>query len=475
LAALVGVSVSRGNPPPSTVAAGNGSGGSSEGQLFSGFNLTGGSSGNRETEVLPVQNYGNATGLLRAGTANKARSILQQKWSTPSGGNGGGFMGFLKGIAKSIFPQAFGADKQNYKQRADDVTYEWMVKYYNDYTAVGLSKGVQNSGLSIGFMGINFKTNPSKTAITQVSNLNNLFKLKYYKNVNGENKIYIKEGSYFISNDDSKSELLEKFDDGKGNFNKLNDISKADTPASQINENLKRVIDNIKRNENYTINFDNKDFRIIVTSSANGAGVDISSYFTNADYNGTSYVTSAPSAGAFEFGSVINNDRYNYLANGNILPTVNAGVDQLIFSPFDSVVLTGTATDEDGTISSQVWTQISGPNTATLANETTLTLTASNLILGTYIFRLTATDNSGGIAFDDVIVNVNDSSEYTYHRFYRADDNTGTNSQLIAVTTDVNYAVPTGLNKWFRRGSIPKAKTGTETGDEVFANWINVL
>lgn len=38
------------------------------------------------------------------------------------------------------------------------------------------------------------------------------------------------------------------------------------------------------------------------------------------------------------------------------------------------------------------WVQVSGPNTATLANETTATLSVSNMIDGVYIFRLEYTD-----------------------------------------------------------------------------------
>lgn len=320
LAALVGVSVSRATPPTSTVAAGNGQGGSSQGSLFGGFSLTGGGS-NRETEVLPVQNYGNATGLLRAGTANKARSIFQQKWSTPSGGSGGGFLGFLKGIAKSIFPQSFGADKQNYKQRADDVAYEWMVKYYNDYTAEGLARGIQNSGLSVGFMGINLFKSPSKTATTQVSDSKNLFKLKYYKDANGESKIYIKDGSYFNSNDDYKSELEVRFDNGKGNFNKLNDVSKADTPASQINESLKRVISNIGNSQIYTTNFDNKDTWLLSSGQPSKQGYDRLHDIAKTPYNMKNNPNSVESAyyngNVRTLDSIINpNKNYGMAGNG---------------------------------------------------------------------------------------------------------------------------------------------------------------
>lgn len=297
LAALVGVSVSRGTPPPSTVAAGNGQGGSSEGKLFGGLSLTGRSGGNRESEVLPVQNYGNGTGLLRAGTANKARSILQQKWAIDGNASGGGFMGFLKGIAKSVFPQAFGADKQNYKQRADDVAYEWMVKYYNDYTSKNQALGNQNSGLSIGFMGISFKTQSTTKQASQISSVTNqLFKLKYFKDANGETKIYSKDGSYFVSNDDYKSEIEVKFDKGNGNFNKLNDISKADTPASLINDNLKKVIANIGNSQIYTTNFDNKDTWLLSSGQPSKQGYDRLHDIAKTPYNMKNNANSVESA-----------------------------------------------------------------------------------------------------------------------------------------------------------------------------------
>lgn len=41
------------------------------------------------------------------------------------------------------------------------------------------------------------------------------------------------------------------------------------------------------------------------------------------------------------------------------------------------------------------WVQVSGPNTATLANETTATLSVSNMIDGIYRFRLELTDDDG--------------------------------------------------------------------------------
>src|SRR6476661_8891420 len=52
----------------------------------------------------------------------------------------------------------------------------------------------------------------------------------------------------------------------------------------------------------------------------------------------------------------------------NQAPTVNAGADQTITLPTNSVTVTGTATDADGSIASYQWSQVSGPSTATIAN-----------------------------------------------------------------------------------------------------------
>jgi gliding motility-associated-like protein len=94
-------------------------------------------------------------------------------------------------------------------------------------------------------------------------------------------------------------------------------------------------------------------------------------------------------------------------ASVNQSPIVNAGADKIIFLPVNTVQISGSASDPDGTIVSRVWTQVSGPSTATLVNATTTLLTANNLIEGVYRFRLTATDNQSSSGSDDVQVTVN--------------------------------------------------------------------
>ena len=91
----------------------------------------------------------------------------------------------------------------------------------------------------------------------------------------------------------------------------------------------------------------------------------------------------------------------------NTPPVANAGADKTITLPTNSVVLTGSGTDADGTIKSYGWTKTSGPTQFTLSSTTVSNPTVSNLVAGTYTFRLTVTDNLGATGSDDVNVIVN--------------------------------------------------------------------
>ncbi|MEP3209519.1 MAG: malectin domain-containing carbohydrate-binding protein [Maribacter sp.] len=87
-------------------------------------------------------------------------------------------------------------------------------------------------------------------------------------------------------------------------------------------------------------------------------------------------------------------------------PDVNAGPDQNITLPINMAVLNGTATDPDGGMLTYQWTQESGPSTATLTGADTADLTASDLIEGEYVFRLSVTDDEGETAFDDATITI---------------------------------------------------------------------
>ena len=90
----------------------------------------------------------------------------------------------------------------------------------------------------------------------------------------------------------------------------------------------------------------------------------------------------------------------------NQLPIVNAGVDNQVTLP-NNAILAGTATDPDGSITAVKWAKKSGPPGENILNSTSLTANVSFADPGTYIFTLTATDNNGDTASDDVTVTVN--------------------------------------------------------------------
>ncbi len=91
----------------------------------------------------------------------------------------------------------------------------------------------------------------------------------------------------------------------------------------------------------------------------------------------------------------------------NQLPTANAGTNQTITLPVNTVTLTGIGNDPDGTIVSYQWTKISGPTTYSIATATASTTVVNNLLQGVYQFELRVTDNQGGIGRDTVSVTVN--------------------------------------------------------------------
>lgn len=88
-------------------------------------------------------------------------------------------------------------------------------------------------------------------------------------------------------------------------------------------------------------------------------------------------------------------------------PIANAGSNITLTLPVNSTTLTGSGTDPDGTIAGYAWIRVSGPTTFTLGNANASVTALTGLVLGTYVFRLTVTDNSGLTATDDITVTVN--------------------------------------------------------------------
>lgn len=93
---------------------------------------------------------------------------------------------------------------------------------------------------------------------------------------------------------------------------------------------------------------------------------------------------------------------------GAPFPTVNPGPNQTVIYPaFTFTTLSGTATGNGGaTITSTLWTQISGPNTAAITTASSLTTTVTGLKPGTYVFQLQATDSNSNTSFAQMQVTV---------------------------------------------------------------------
>jgi poly(3-hydroxybutyrate) depolymerase len=94
----------------------------------------------------------------------------------------------------------------------------------------------------------------------------------------------------------------------------------------------------------------------------------------------------------------------------NVAPVAKAGADISITLPTNTVTLNGSgSTDNDGTISSYLWSKVSGP-AATIATSSGSSTAINNLVEGTYVFKLKVTDNDGASSEDQVTVTVNAAS-----------------------------------------------------------------
>ncbi|MEL6558835.1 MAG: hypothetical protein AAFQ94_11675 [Bacteroidota bacterium] len=89
----------------------------------------------------------------------------------------------------------------------------------------------------------------------------------------------------------------------------------------------------------------------------------------------------------------------------NLPPVASAGNDLTITLPDDSVIINGSASDPDGTISNITWTQTSG-TPLTLEGENNVNLTVKDLVAGTFEFTLTISDDQGETASDSMILTV---------------------------------------------------------------------
>lgn len=100
----------------------------------------------------------------------------------------------------------------------------------------------------------------------------------------------------------------------------------------------------------------------------------------------------------------------------NHSPIANAGPDQTIMLPENTVTLKGSAsTDPDNNIIAYLWTKISGPSSFNILNPNSVQTQVNNLIQGAYQFELKVIDGTGLYSQDtmDVIVAENSCGAVT--------------------------------------------------------------
>ena len=130
-------------------------------------------------------------------------------------------------------------------------------------------------------------------------------------------------------------------------------------------------------------------------------------------------VTGLTLAGTYKYALYVVDDRASYTGDtitvvvtsgasvANKAPIARAGVNKIITLPINSIKLdAGGSEDTDGSIASYAWTKASGP-TAKIGSPSSAVTTMSNLVEGTYSFKLVVTDNKGATGIDFVTVVVN--------------------------------------------------------------------
>lgn len=101
------------------------------------------------------------------------------------------------------------------------------------------------------------------------------------------------------------------------------------------------------------------------------------------------------------------------VGSANQPPTVELGPDRVITmatgpTSTAAVKLTSTANDQDGQITNYFWELVSGPTSVNFSSPDSSSTTVGGLRMGTYVVRLTVTDNGGLKAYDEVSITINE-------------------------------------------------------------------
>ncbi|HWK04077.1 MAG TPA: PKD domain-containing protein [Puia sp.] len=97
-----------------------------------------------------------------------------------------------------------------------------------------------------------------------------------------------------------------------------------------------------------------------------------------------------------------------------IIPVANAGSDQIVTLPVNTVNLDGSASSNpDGGALTYAWSEVSGPAGYTITSPAASMTSVTNLVQGVYVFSLTVTNSQGKTASATVTVKVNNAAYLT--------------------------------------------------------------
>ena len=136
-------------------------------------------------------------------------------------------------------------------------------------------------------------------------------------------------------------------------------------------------------------------------------------------------------------------------------PIANAGADQTITLPTNTINLDGSASsDPENNITNYLWAKISGPSSFNIANSSAIQTQVTNLAQGTYQFELNVADALGLFSKDTMKVTINASPSNNLAPIAIAGNDTIIQSNQTSCTPIPITITLNGSNSYDSDGSI---------------------
>jgi hypothetical protein len=138
----------------------------------------------------------------------------------------------------------------------------------------------------------------------------------------------------------------------------------------------------------------------------------------------------------------------------NHIPQVEAGNSQIITDEENDIVLSGSASDQDGKVVAYLWSQVEGPSNSSISQPGSPTTPLKDLVNGKYLFQLMAIDDKGATGVDTVSIVVNIPRK----KFFMAQPANNPTEFLISILNGADASGPTGVSleadTWTNGGAL---------------------